>query len=483
MDKKEFKTKSFRAGGYTVAAACILLVILIIINVLVSSLPSTATQYDISTNRLFTLSDQTKTIASTIDRDITIYWLVRPGKEDTSLQTLLDRYKALSKFIHVERIDPDVYPYFAAQYTDADVTDNCMIVVSEGPNGTISKFIDSSDLYEYDYLLYMYSGDLDADFAGEGIITGAIDFVINGTYSKMYALVGHGETELPAKYKIALNNDNIELDQLSLLSYDMIPEDCNGLLISVPQSDITDVEADMILDYLKQGGKMLLVTSPSENGEKFPNLMKVMANYGCGLVDGILLELESGSYVQNPLYLLPDIEMHTVTQPLKENNYFVMLPLSQGIAVEEPDRDTLSIDKLLLTSENCISKADAFNMTTPEFEEGDTLGPFPVAVSITDIIDTDENVTTQIFWCSSKYLLDENTSQRVSGGNQDLFVNAANWMSGHSLNITIQSKHFTNDYLTIPDNTATVLTVIFAVVVPLIALLLGIFVWVRRRKL
>ena len=479
MDKKEFKTKSFRAGGYTVAASCVLLVILIIINALVGALPSTATQYDITTNRLYTLSDQTKDIAATLDRDVTIYWLVRPGQEDASLETLLDRYKALSGYIHVERIDPDVYPYFASQYTDATVTDNCMIVVCDD----ISKFIDSGDIYEYDYLLYMYSGEVDADFAGEGIITGAIDFVVNGTYSKMYQIVGHGEMDVPIAYKTALNNDNIELEELSLLSTYAIPEDCSGLMMTAPKTDITEDEAGIILDYLKQGGKLLLVTTPSDTGETFPNLMSVLAYYGCSLVDGIIIEAEQGSYVQNPLYLLPDLEMHAVTQPLKENNYFVMLPLAQGIEIAEPDRDTLSVDRLLNTSANSISKADAFNMTSFEIQEGDSVGPFAVAVSITDVLDSTGDLSTQIFWCTSRFLLDENTSSRVSGGNQDLFVNAANWMSGHSLNITIQSKHYSNDYLTIPENTATLLTIIFAVVVPLAALLIGVFVWIRRRKL
>ena len=478
---KDFKTKSFKHGGYSVAVACILLVILILVNVLVYALPSTYTQLDISTNRLFSISDQTKSIVASIDHDVDVFWIVRQGQEDDSLRKLIDRYKDLSPLIHFQTIDPDVYPYFASQYTDADVTDNSLIV----SDGNRSRFIDSNDIYEYDYLLYMYSGDIDANFAGEGVITSAIDYVCNGNFNTVYFLTGHGETELTMGYKDSLTKDNIELVELNYLTAGKIPEDAGAIMISAPSKDISEDEAKGILEYLQNGGRMMLVTSPSQETDTFPNLMSVMEYYGCTLDYGVILERDAGYFVQQPYYLLPKLETHTITQPLTEENFYVFLPLCQGIVVSEDLRETESVDTLMWTSDKSIAKGEGLSslkdVTTVDFEDGDRIGPFCLAVDILDNPDTEQEC--RIVWFASKYVMEEAASQRVAGGNQDVFINGMNWIVNNDLNITIQSKHLSNEYLTIPEAVKTPLTIVFSVLMPLLFLAAGIVVWIKRRKL
>ena len=90
-----FKTRSFRVGGYSVMATAIVIAIAIVVNMLVGALPSSVTQFDTTANQLFTISEQTEKLVAGLQEDVTIYWVVRSGYEDTGVDTMLERYESL----------------------------------------------------------------------------------------------------------------------------------------------------------------------------------------------------------------------------------------------------------------------------------------------------------------------------------------------------------------------------------------------------
>ena len=96
-----FKTRSFRAGGYSIAATAILLVMVIIINLLVGALPSKFTKFDITDNKLYSISEQTRSVVKSIDKEITVYWIITEGSEDSYLKSLLDLVQEQSDLIKV----------------------------------------------------------------------------------------------------------------------------------------------------------------------------------------------------------------------------------------------------------------------------------------------------------------------------------------------------------------------------------------------
>ena len=141
-----FNSRAFRAGGYSVAAAAIVLAIAVMANVLINALPSSMTRLDTTSNQLFTISDQTRQIVSGVDEKISIYWVVSDGGEDDAIGSLLDRYEDLNKLITVEKKDPAVYPTFIQQYAP-EYTENSLVVVS----GQRYRYVDYYDIYEYEY--------------------------------------------------------------------------------------------------------------------------------------------------------------------------------------------------------------------------------------------------------------------------------------------------------------------------------------------
>ncbi len=69
------------------------------------------------------------------------------------------------------------------------------------------------------------------EYNGEGALTAALNYVTSDGQTKVYTLSGHGEQTIPDNFQSAMENQNIALETLSLLSEGSVPEDCESLLI------------------------------------------------------------------------------------------------------------------------------------------------------------------------------------------------------------------------------------------------------------
>ena len=470
--KSGFTNKTFRIGSYSIFASLVVIAIAFGIIMIMDALPSTFTKFDVSANQLYSVSDQTKDLLKNLDQEVDIYLLAQKGMEDSTITELLNRYKALSDQVKVITKDPVVYPNFAKQYTDEDVYNNSVIVVSGGR----SRFVSYQEIYVTTYTSYY---DYYTDFDGERCITSAIDYVNSDILPKIYLLTGHGEKELNATVKDAVAKENIDTASLNLLTQDKIPDDAQCLLINAPSSDLNQNEKELILDYLKNGGHLLVLSDYSDVG--MPNLASLMAYYGVKAVDGIVIEGDADYCVSGyNQYLMPKLNDHAITSPIKEGGYFVLMPLAQGISRLEDCRDTIVIDDLLTTSDKSYSKADAYNITTLDKEEGDIVGPFSLGAAITE--STADGGETQIVWYTTSMLIDESVNEIVSGANLDLFLNSLDWMCERVESISIHAKNMDSTTLSISSATSSLWTFILVGLVPLAFLVFGIAVWMRRKK-
>ena len=471
-----FSTRSFRVGGYSVAAAAIVLAIAVMVNVFVCALPASVTKFDTTSNRLFTLSGQTEQVVGGLTEAVNVYWIVRSGQENSYLDSLLSRYQSLSDQIRVIKKDPDVYPTFTQQYTDS-FTENSLIVES----GERYRYVDYNDIFVLDYTSYYYYGTESWSFCGESELTSAIDYVVSENLPKVYLLTGHGESSLSDSFASAVKAQNIETAELSLLTLESVPADTDCILINAPQSDISPDEQSKLLEYLGNGGKLFLITDPPKNG-KLTNLEALMASYGVGTVDGIVVEGDQSHYVWGtPYFLLPDIASHAITTPLTEGGYRVLLPIAQGLTVDGDLRDTLSVTQLLTTSASAFAKAAGYDLTTYEKEDSDVDGPFALAVAVSNAVE--DGITSDIVWVSSAALVDDQTNTQVSGGNQDFFLNALGYLcQAEQSSLSIHAKSLDSETLTLDSAAVSTLTVAVVGVIPAACLALGIVIWIRRKR-
>ena len=467
--------KSLKNGSYSMGITAIVIAVLVVINLIVGQIPEKYTQVDVSTQKLYTISDTTVKYLKDMNTDVTIYHIVQSGKEDSVLEKMLTRYEEESKHIKVEKKDPVLYPNFTSQYTSDDVADNSLIVVA----GEKSKVISYSDLYEteMDYTTYQTNT---TGFDGEGQIDSAISYVTSENLPVIYTLEGHEELELNSSLTDSLQKANYDVQSLNLLTQDAVPEDTGCLQIAAPQIDLSEEETQKIITYMEAGGKVMIFTEYT--GTDMPNLKSVLENYGVTTGDGVIMEGDTGHYImQRPYYIVPTIDSSDITSDIKSNNRYVLAPISQPVKTLSDYRDTLQISSLLSTSDEAYIKTDVQNMTTYEKEDSDEEGSFQVGVSVTEQVDDDNTTQLVCFGCAS--LLDEATDQQVSGGNTDLVLAALGWMCENDAPvIDVTSKSLTMSYLTVPQFDAAYWSIIVCGVIPVVFLLIGTVIWFKRRK-
>ena len=467
MEKKNKNRIALKGGTYSLLVTLIVLAILIVVNVLASILPGNLTKYDISSTKLYSITSNTKAVVNALKKDVKIYWIVQADKEDDVIENLLEKYESLSDHIEVVKKNPDVYPTFTDKYTSEEVPNNSLIVEC----GDKNRYISYNDIYVTQTDATGYSSS--SSFDGEGAITSAIDYVISDKLPKIYVLEGHGEAELPETFGKQIERENMQTESFSLLNEDKVPEDADAILIYAPTSDISAEEKEILADYVANGGKMMVAAGPTENGS-LTNLYSLLSDYGVETTDGIVVEEDREHYAfQQPYILLPDLQSSDITDPLIEENYYAILPIAQGLTV----KDTAGrVTELLTTSDTAFSKKAGYNLETYEKEDGDTDGPFTLAVSI------DADNDGQIVWFSSSLFLEDMYNSYSSGANLDMGMNALSSLVGERDAVSIRSKSLNYNYLTIDESTSSLLKTMMIGVFPLAFIVTGIVVIVRRRR-
>ena len=92
-EKRKFKDsinkKYLKNGSYSSVMIVVFVAIIIVINMIVGNLPSKYTQLDISSEKLYTIGDETKAMLKDLDKDVTIYQIAQSGSEDETISNLL----------------------------------------------------------------------------------------------------------------------------------------------------------------------------------------------------------------------------------------------------------------------------------------------------------------------------------------------------------------------------------------------------------
>lgn len=473
--REQFATRSSKVGTYSFVLTAVFLAILITVNFALSFLPDSYTQADLTANQLYSISSQSKVMLSSLEDEITIYWIVASGEEDEYVEKLLHNYEDYSSKVKVVKKDPDLNPDFTNAYTDEEIYNNSIIVEC----GDRYRYISYEEMYEIsstDYYSMYSSAD---EFSGEKLITSAISYCTTEELPVVHVLEGHGEAELSADFADAIETDNLETETLSLLNGESVPDDVECILINAPSTDISEEEKDMLIDFLEGGGRVLIL-SGTNTGDELPNLKAVAEYYGISVLEGVVVEESTDHYVFNmPVLLMPEMESSEITDPLISDNYHVIMPVAKALDVSEPDGD-VTVTPLLQSSENSILKADGYDIETYEKEEGDTQGPLTLAALATK--DIDEENQMQLVWIASSEMLDEAYNQYSSDANEDFVLNTLEMMCEKDDSVSVRSKSLTNEYLTVSTSSASLIKVVTIGVIPAVYLIVGIAVVVRRKR-
>lgn len=476
ISRNMISTSVFSTGMIAIVVA-----LTVVVNLIASALPETYTQIDATSQKLYSITKDTEKYLDTLKDDVTLYVMVNKNSKDDNVDRTLQKYASASKHVKVKYVDPNVSPTFASKYTDNDVTSNSIIVVC----GDRSKVIDyNSDIYEYSYdSSYNYSV---TGYDCEGQVTAAIQYVTSESTTNVYELTGHDESTLSGDFSEVFQKRFMNVGSLSLLTVDAIPEDCQAIFITAPQSDLSEDDLSKLSQYLGNGGKIYLSIDYSK-WKDLTNFKKLLSDNNIETTESLLAETDRSYYYQSPFYLLPNVENTEVSSSVAGMTQ-VFVPYSVGLTYT--GEDDSNVTSFMTTSDTTIAKAaaniaavqsqaDAANIAS--VQDGDTQGQYSLGMMVTN-----EN-GGELCVLGSAMMCTDSANQIVSGHNATLFNGIVNALvttdDENSDNaVVIAAKDYTVSNLTVSANAMLVYGILWGIFMPIVLIIIGIIVWARRRK-
>ena len=484
---ESIKLKWLRDRLLTVILIAILIAAFIGINLGVQVL--NISDIDLTEEKIFTLTDESKEAISKIpeDEEITVYLF--DYVEDTSLVDLAKQYTDVRKNIKIELTTVTEKPDLAQEYGISAGSYSILII-----DGEKHKLINQTELSTFDYT----TGNT-IDITEQRLTNGIISVSSVGEILSVYMLTGHKEYSLAsemATFKQYLELENYELKELDLLISGKIPDDCETLIISSPKSDFTDSETNIIKKYINAGGNIVWFNDPYTQDDKMPNLQSILDMYGVTVDDkGIIVEQDETRMVSdNPTIIVPTVNYSEVTQDVYGNGLILLVQPVRLKFVSDEKLEELKVAKtdILTSSEKSFfrTKLDIQTYTaTKDDEVGSNVLGAMLDKTVKDATEGEEAVVSSLVIYANNYFVSD---APVASGQQiipaiyfcrssDLALNTISYTAKASEGLVIR-KNIENTYYTATQAQDTIIRVV-VYGVPVLIIILGIVVWqIRRRK-
>ena len=463
MSKQKTKSAAKRHSAFSVGLIAIAAAAAILFNLLAAQLPDSIKQFDMTNSGIYNITDTTRAITGAMTEDVHIIVLNDKLNVDTRISRFFEKYAGLSDHLILEYIDPVVYPSILNQY---QAEANNVVVRCEATGRQQIFALD--DVIGYDQMSYYYYGTyVETDFDAEGLLTAAVDGVLNTASHKLYTLHGHSEIVMWETAQELLEKSHIEVSNVNLLTDGSIPADCEILLISAPMKDLADDELAAIREYLAAGGQVMYFMDGDELS--LPNLEALCADYGMTVSPGYVMDSQS-YYQNNPFLIFPKFSTATAGTGVIASDQLLMMYMARGMTITEPVRDTITVKSFLDTSEGGYVMVDNQPMNQ---------GVYSVGAVATETVG-DKTARFGVFGSNSP--LDSDLNSAFGNlDNLEFFVASVTAGFDDVSAISIEAVSLSEPYNTITDSGT--LSILMVLVLPAGVLLVGFVHWLRRRRL
>lgn len=469
--KAGFTRRSFLYSGNLLLVVVLVLGILVCVNYFSSKHHARA---DFTASKLHSLSGQSVKVLKALKKDIAIKAFFREGNYSRgTLENLMKIYAYESPRIKYELIDPDKNPGLVKRY---EVTQ------------------DGTTVFE--------SGDKDGRITttSEEDVTNAIIKLTREKKKVLYFLEGHGESSVEetgdggySAIKGELEKLGYEVKKQSLALSEGFPSDCALLVLPGPKKPLLANEIETIGKYVGRGGRVLFMIDP----ETDPGLSPLLAGFGVRLRNDLIVDTVSrllgGDYF---MPVVSEYETHEITRGFRYATFF---PYARSVEASETKPDGATVTVIARTSPNSWSERD-LEQKQVKFDK-DKDGPGPVSLALVGTLKAKAGdkgaeaagadkaaagaaaappearfaVIGDSDFAANQYL--------GLSGNANFFLNTVNWLMEESDLISIQPRTSSPRTIQLDPSQGRLLFFVSVILLPLLVLVLGVAVWLRRRAL
>lgn len=458
MSQYWVKARQTKYFAYLSVYVIVVITIASVANVLANRYDKT---FDSTSNKRYTLSDQTAKIVQGLKQNATITYYDQSTRFDQA-KALLDQYKNLSSKVQIVYVDPDKQPDLAQA---AGISNYGTAIVQIGARKENAAAVTE-----------------------EGI-TGAFIRDLKNTVRTVCFVTGNGERQTDdtgrsgfSSFKDVLTKDNYTVKPIDLLQNATVPADCTVVAIGGPTKDYAQPEVMAVQTYVQNGGRLFAMLDPplkvgDTNVSENDALAAVLNDWGVTLNKDMVLDL-------NPIGQLaglgPQVALVTTyaSQPIVEQmkGTATGFPMSRSMDVKSSDKTT--VDKLFDSSATSFATTDLHSASVNANDPKNKKGPVTLAAAGTYNSGKPDGqgrfvVLGGSTWAANSFI--------NFNGNSDLAVNAVNWLSSDEDLISIRPKNPDDRRVTMTAAQLDMVRIISQFLLPLAVVLTGTAVWWRRR--
>jgi len=452
------KARQTRYAAYAAIYTLVVIAVVIVANVLADRHNKS---FDSTSNKRYSLSDQTAKIVKGLKQDATLTYFdqstrFRAGKD------LLDQYANLSPKVKVEFVDPDKNPTLARE---AGIRSLGTAVVQVGAKREEAK-----------------------SMTEEGITGAFIRDLKNNTRTVCF-VTGSGEHQVDSsdreglsQFKELLSKDNYESKSIDLLQKAEVSSDCTTLVIAGPTRNYEQPEVEAIKKYVESGGRAFLMLDPPlklRRSEIAPNdsLTSLLESWGVTMNKDLILDL-------NPIGQLaglgPQVALVTSysSQPIvnEMKGTATGFPLSRSMDIKNADKT--NVQKLFDSSSGSLATTNLSSGEVSVNDPKNRKGPLTIAAAGTYSTGKENSqgrfvVVGSSSWAANSFI--------NFNGNTDLALNTINWLASDEDLISIRPKQREDRRITMTRAQLNWVRATSQFVLPLIVVVAGISVWWKRR--
>ena len=458
MASQWLKARQTKYAAYAASYILIVIAAVVVANILADRFNKS---YDATSNKRYSLSDQTAKIVKGLKQDATITYFnqstrFRDGRD------LLDEYANLSPKVKVEYVDPEKNPVLARE---AGIRDFGTAVVQIGAKKEAAK-----------------------SMTEEGI-TGAFIRDLKSNTRTVCFVTGSGEHQIEdsdrqglSRFKDLLSKDNYESKAINLLQTGDVPADCTTLVAAGPTRNYEQPEVDAIKKYVENGGRALLMLDAPLKAGRSPiadndALASLLQGWGVTPNKDLILDLNPIGQLVGlgpQVALVTNYESQPIVSEMKGTA--TGFPLSRSLEVKNTDKT--SVQKLFDSSSTSLAttnlNSDAVSVNDPKNKKG----PLTLAAAGTYNTGKENSQGRFVVVGSSSWLSNGFIN---FNGNNDLALNTINWLSSDEDLISIRPKEREDRRITMTRAQMSWVRATSQFLLPGIVVLAGVWVWWKRR--
>lgn len=471
---------------------------------------------DWTASRLYTLSQRSDKVLAELKKPIQVtVFMAASDPLYQPVEELLKRYSAASSQIHVDTVDPERNIAQAQSLVNKYQLSEANVVVFE--RGSDRRVVKSNDLADYDYSGMQFGqAPKMKGFKGEEMFTGAILDLVEARKPKVLFTTGHGEANLDdasarglSQIEDLLGKDNFDLSEWASLGKPSIPAGTDLVVIAGPTARFTAPEFKVLDDYLKGGGRVLVMLDPLLGAggvqTQSTGMADWLANYGVKVDNDVVVDPNNRvPFFGAESFFVNSFGQHPVTDVLRQAKYPVILSLARSV---RPAKETggYTVTTLLKTGAEGWGETDLTHLRAVDRDDADVPGPVSLGVAVVPSESDKEASSEQKAAEGGKIDGVEKGGEKKSkpagmrlvvfgdsdfatngqlgnAGNPALMMNAVNWMVARNNLLGIPPRAPEQVHLSLTRQQLSGIFWLVIVILPLMAIGLGVVVFVRRRR-